>query len=330
MTESKADATYTMGRSAGETERLIEQAHLYERVTLRMLRNAGVEPGMKVLDIGSGAGDVAMAAAQLVGPEGAVVGVDMNPEILETARARAQQAGHANIEFLAGDALELELPRDFDAVIGRLVLMYLADPVAALKQFVSHLRSGGIVAFQEGELTLYQAVRSPDTPLINQLVEWGLEVFQRSGANIGMGLELQRVFTEAGLPAPVAHLEAPAGAGPDWGRLRVSAAGLHQPAAADRVLRHRHCRGGRRGDPGGAAAAGVRILRPADRAAAPRHRLRQAPDLSPREPCAAMGLLGRLPGARLRRGAPTSRHRCRTPRSRCSRWSSRRVTPAPP
>ena len=216
MTESKADATYTMGRSAGETERLIEQAHLYERVTLRMLRNAGVEPGMKVLDIGSGAGDVAMAAAQLVGPEGAVVGVDMNPEILETARARAQQAGHANIEFLAGDALELELPRDFDAVIGRLVLMYLADPVAALKQFVSHLRSGGIVAFQEGELTLYQAVRSPDTPLINQLVEWGLEVFQRSGANIGMGLELQRVFTEAGLPAPVAHLEAPAGAGPDW------------------------------------------------------------------------------------------------------------------
>ena len=216
MTESKADATYTMGRSAGETERLIEQAQLYERVTLRMLRNAGVEPGMKVLDIGSGAGDVAMAAAQLVGPEGAVVGVDMNPEILETARARAQQAGHANIEFLAGDALELELPRDFDAVVGRLVLMYVADPGAALKQFVTHLRPGGIVAFQEAELTLYQAVQSPDTPLINQLVEWGLKVFQRSGANIGMGLELQRVFTEAGLPAPVAHLEAPAGAGPDW------------------------------------------------------------------------------------------------------------------
>ena len=216
MTESKADATYTMGRSAGETERLIEQAHLYERLTLRMLRNAGVEPGMKVLDIGSGAGDVAMAAAQLVGPEGAVVGVDMNPEILEIARARAQQAGHANIEFLAGDALELELPRDFDAVVGRLVLMYIADPVAALKQFVTHLRSGGIVAFQEAELTLYRAVHSRDTPVVNQLVEWGLEVFQRSGANIGMGLELQRVFTEAGLPTPVAHLEAPAGAGPDW------------------------------------------------------------------------------------------------------------------
>ena len=216
MTESKTDATYTMGRSAGETERLIEQAHLYERVTLRMLRNAGVEPGMKVLDVGSGAGDVAMAAAQLVGPEGAVVGVDLNPEILETARARAQQAGHANIEFMAGDARELELPRDFDALVGRLVLMYLADPGVALKQFVTQLRPGGIVAFQEAELALYQAVPSPDTPVVNQLVEWGLEVFRRSGANVGMGLELQRVFAEAGLPAPVAHLEAPAGAGPDW------------------------------------------------------------------------------------------------------------------
>ena len=94
MAEDRTNATYTMGRSAGETERLIEQAQLYERVTLRMLRNAGVEPGMKVLEIGSGAGDVVMAAAQLVGPEGTVVGIDINPEILET-RPRAGAAGRA-------------------------------------------------------------------------------------------------------------------------------------------------------------------------------------------------------------------------------------------
>ena len=215
MTE-RDDAIYTLGRSASETERLIEQAHLYERVTLRMLGNAGIEGGMKVLDIGSGAGDVALAAAQLVGPEGAVVGIDMNPEILETARARAQQGGHGNIEFIAGDVRELELPHDFDAVVGRLVLMYLAEPGAALKHLVSHLRPGGIVAFQEVEMTLYEAISNPDTPLVNQLVEWALEVFRRSGANIHMGLELPRVFSEAGLPAPVAHLGSPAGTGPDW------------------------------------------------------------------------------------------------------------------
>ena len=216
MTENKTDTAYTMGRSAAETERLIEQSHLYERVTLRMLRNAGVDTGMKVLDIGSGAGDVAMAAAQLVGPQGSVVGVDMNAAILETARARVRQAGHHNITFIAGDAREVELANDFDALVGRLVLMYLPDPGAALRQLVTHLRPRGIVAFQEAELVLYQSVRTPETPFVNQLVEWGLEVFQRSGANVGMGLELYHAFVEAGLPAPVSHLEAPAGGGPEW------------------------------------------------------------------------------------------------------------------
>lgn len=216
MTQTGQDATYTMGRSSGETDRLIEQAHLYEKVTLRMLRDAGVGSGMKVLDVGSGAGDVAFAAAQIVGPEGSVVGVDVNPDILEVARGRAEQAGHTNIQFIAGDARTLDLSPDFDAVVGRLVLMYLADPAVALKQFVAHLRPGGIVAFQEAELALYETAKNPDTPLSNQLVDWGLKVFQQSGANIGMGLELHRTFVEAGLPAPVAHLEAPAGAGPVW------------------------------------------------------------------------------------------------------------------
>lgn len=216
MTQTGQDATYTMGRSRGETDRLIEQAHLYEKVTLRMLRDAGVGSGMKVLDVGSGAGDVAFAAAQIAGPEGSVVGVDVNPDILEVARGRAEQAGHTNIQFIAGDARTLDLSPDFDAVVGRLVLMYLADPAVALKQFVAHLRPGGIVAFQEAELALYETAKNPDTPLSNQLVDWGLKVFQQSGANIGMGLELHRTFVEAGLPAPVAHLEAPAGAGPAW------------------------------------------------------------------------------------------------------------------
>ncbi len=218
MARTGGDATYTMGRSEDETDRLIEQAHLYEKMTLRMLRDAGVGRGMKVLDVGSGAGDVAFAAAGLVGSEGSVTGVDVNPDILAIARARAQQAGHAQVEFIAGDARTLDLPNDFDAVIGRLVLMYLAEPAEALKGFIAHLRPGGIVAFQEAEMTLYQAIPNPDTPVVNKLVEWGLEVFKRSGANIGMGLELQRAFVEADLPSPVAHLEAPApaGAGPDW------------------------------------------------------------------------------------------------------------------
>ena len=125
---ARGDARYTMGRTREEEERLIQQSQLYDAVTRRFLRDAGMASGMRVLDIGSGTGEVAMAAAELVGPEGAVGGVDVNPAILDTARSRAQEAGFANVEFIAGDARTLDLGSDFDALIGRLVLMYMADP----------------------------------------------------------------------------------------------------------------------------------------------------------------------------------------------------------
>ncbi len=188
MSETRGDARYTMGRSKEEEEeRLIQQSQLYDAVTRRLLNMAGLGRGMRVLDIGSGTGDVAMTAAEVVGPEGAVVGVDVNPAILETARARAGEAGFENVEFVAGDARTLDLGGDFDALIGRLVLMYMADPADALRQLAVRLRPGGIVAFQEVDFSPYRNTYHDDTPLMNQLVDWGLGVFERSGAHLDMG-----------------------------------------------------------------------------------------------------------------------------------------------
>ena len=216
MSESKSDATYTMGRTQGEEDRLIQQSQLYDAVTRRFFREAGISSGMKVLDIGSGAGDVALTAAELVGPNGGVVGVDVNPAILETARARAQAAGFTNVEFVAGDARTLDIGNDFDALTGRLVLMYMADPADALKQLATRLRPGGIAAFQEADFTPYRQMYRPDTPLANKLIDWVLAVFERSGAHSGMGLDLYRVFVEAGLPEPYMHFESPVGGPEGW------------------------------------------------------------------------------------------------------------------
>ncbi len=218
------ERTYTMGRSKEETERLIQQAGLYEDITGRLLRDAGLFTGMKVLDIGSGAGDVAFAAAELVGSEGEVLGVDMNPEILETARTRAQVAGLANVQFVAGDVQTLELPNDFDALIGRLILLYLPDPVATLKQLTTRLRPGGIVAFQDVEFSVYASITRPEIPIMNQLAEWGVEVFRRSGANVGMGLDLYGTFVDAGLPEPTLQYTAPVGGPETWGGYQFIAA----------------------------------------------------------------------------------------------------------
>ena len=223
MSNAPRDAAYALGRTSHETTRLIEQSKIYGGSTQRLLEAAGIANGMKVLEIGSGAGDVALTLAELVGKEGRVVGVDVNAEILETARKRAQAAGFTNVEFIAGDARKLALSNDFDALVGRFVLMYMANPSDALKHLVLHLRPDGIVAFQEPEYTIYPAVAHPDTPLMNQLISWIVEVFRASCAHLDKGIGLYRVFVEAGLPEPIMHFEAPVGAAETWAGYRYMA-----------------------------------------------------------------------------------------------------------
>ena len=109
MTQTACDdPVYVMGRSEAESRRLMLQARLYDRITRRFLQDAGLTAGMTVLDVGSGAGDVAFAAADLVGPTGRVVGVDANPVVLETARARARAEQRSNVTFVAGDCSTAE------------------------------------------------------------------------------------------------------------------------------------------------------------------------------------------------------------------------------
>jgi SAM-dependent methyltransferase len=88
-----AEDTYPIERSEAETRRLMFQALFLNPGTRWLLERAGIEPGMKVLDAGSGAGDVALLAAERVGPKGAVIGVDLDPAVLETARERVRRSG---------------------------------------------------------------------------------------------------------------------------------------------------------------------------------------------------------------------------------------------
>lgn len=211
-----SDATYTLGRTSHETTRLIEQSRIYGPSTERFCKRAGISEGMRVLEIGSGAGDVALMLAKRIGPTGQVVGVDVNADILDTARQRAADTGLQNTEFIAGDARNLDFSDKFDAVVGRFVLMYMANPPEAFANLMTHLKPGGIAAFQEPEYTLYPAVQHPDTPLMNQLIGWILDVFAHSGAHLNMGIGLYRAFVEAGLPPPTMHLESPIGAAKTW------------------------------------------------------------------------------------------------------------------
>jgi SAM-dependent methyltransferase len=210
--------TYALGRSDAETQRLIRQGQLYNPFTRRFLAEAGITAAMKVLDIGSGAGDVALILADLVGPQGAVVGVDENATILEVARSRAQAAGWENVTFLAGEASQLALATDFDAVVGRWVLMYLADPASVVRGLLDYLRPGGIVAFQEMD-AVHSLLALPPLSLMDKIRQWSVpdpEHLPPGAPNPQMGLVLYRTFLDAGLLAPQTRLDAPIGGGADW------------------------------------------------------------------------------------------------------------------
>src|SRR6266481_4089038 len=125
MTTDISGSNYLLGSTDAEHERLIRQAVRLAPVTERFFREAGLGPGQRVLDLGSGVGDVAMLAARLVGPSGEVVGIERDPRSLDRARARVAEAGLRNVSFTQSDVSQITASEPFDAVVGRFILMWL-------------------------------------------------------------------------------------------------------------------------------------------------------------------------------------------------------------
>jgi SAM-dependent methyltransferase len=109
-----------------------------------LLARAELRPGQRVLDLGTGTGAVALACAPRIAPDGHVVGVDISPEMLALARARASQAALTNVAFADGRAEAI--PADGssqDAVLASLSLMYVIDRDAAAREIARVLKPGG-------------------------------------------------------------------------------------------------------------------------------------------------------------------------------------------
>jgi len=208
---------YALGSTDAEQARLIRQAALLAPFTERFFRGAGIGPGQRVLDIGSGVGDVAMLAAKLVGSSGEVVGVERDARSIARARARVAEAGLRNVTFTQSDVSQIPAGKPFDAAVGRFILMFLPDPLAVLRSLSQLVRPGGIVAFHELSWApfLLLAARLPLWSAGASLVH---ETFRRSGANTEMGFALYRIFQEAGLSAPTMSLEMPLGNDPEFTR----------------------------------------------------------------------------------------------------------------
>src|SRR5262245_44145706 len=108
MSNTGHSSPYLLGSSDSEHERLVRQAELFEPFTLRLISNARIGLGQRVLDIGCGLGDVSMLVARLVGPTGVVVGVDNDARSLAKAKTRVAEAGLRNVTFIESDLTSME------------------------------------------------------------------------------------------------------------------------------------------------------------------------------------------------------------------------------
>ena len=129
-----------------------------------------VAEGQTVIDVGCGAGEATMQLAELVGPQGQVIGVDVAPRVLALAKRRAENTAH--VTFLQDDAGTLSLPdHSFDAIFSRFGTMFFSDPVAEFRNLRRMTRPGGKMGFicwrsvAENELDAFciEAARLPVT-----------------------------------------------------------------------------------------------------------------------------------------------------------------------
>jgi SAM-dependent methyltransferase len=206
---------YRLPRSEAELQRLVLQDHVLHRITGSLFERAGLREGMRVLDIGSGAGSVALLAATMVGTTGSVVGVEIDDASVAAATERADEAGVTNVTFITDDIATVVLPGSFDAIVGRLVLMHLNDPTAILARIRTVLRPDGVMAFLEGAMVA-PWLSWPRSPTLEEVQGVRDRALGRVQVNLHMGLDLRVVFLRAGLGDPHLFAEAPVGGGPSW------------------------------------------------------------------------------------------------------------------
>ena len=206
FTSSIPHVEYALGHSVRELDRLSFQGTVFAPFTRQLFTQAGIKPGMRILDVGSGSGDVSFLAAELVGEDGHVLGVDRSAAAVERARTRAIRRGLPNVSFVVGDPAAMQFDRPFDAIVGRFVLMYQEDPVASLRSMTKHLRAGGLVVFQELDSSTCRSC--PAVSTFDDAARWLGDALRGSGARPELGLEMHPLFIDSGLPAPSMRVDA--------------------------------------------------------------------------------------------------------------------------
>ena len=187
---------YVLGSDDAEIARLDGQAGSIAGATEALLRAAGIGGSMRVLDLGTGLGHVALQLADALDPDGSVLGVDQAERLLEIAERRRVAAGAENVAFLRADARDFSASEPFDAVVARLLLFHLPDREPVLRRQLDALRPGGTMMLVEFDIG---AMRSePAVEIVEAARGWIEAAFRSAGADPRIGAKAGQLLRRAG------------------------------------------------------------------------------------------------------------------------------------
>jgi SAM-dependent methyltransferase len=205
---SEEIARYTLATGAAAANRLEVLHEIWGPGTRETSLRAGLAAGMTVADFGCGVGTVSAMFAEIVGPAGRVMALDLSAAQLEQARARADRAGLKNIDFLETDATATGLPAaSFDFVFCRFLLLHLPNPLAGLAEMKRLLKPGGVLYVEDGDLSSGYSV--PPCP-IDRFGELYPKLGVARGLDYTLGRRIHQLIMQTGFTDLAVRLNQPA------------------------------------------------------------------------------------------------------------------------
>jgi SAM-dependent methyltransferase len=204
---SSPRGSYVLATGEAAAYRLRLLHDLYGPGTWRVLREAGLRPGMCVADLGCGVGTVTALLAALVGFRGRVVGIDASAA--QIARAREQvKTEFDNTTFVEASATKTGLPAEsFDLVYCRYLLMHLPEPELALREMWNLLKPNGILVCEDGDLT---SAGSQPPSALGAFADLFGRLGPVRGVDYTLGRCLFQMVRAAGFPEPQVTFNQPA------------------------------------------------------------------------------------------------------------------------
>jgi len=192
--------SYALSSGQAGYDRLRVLARTRRASTLDLLHRAGLRAGMRCVDMGCGGGEGTFDIAELAGPEGQVVGIDIDEIKLALGREEAARRGLSNLEFVAASASDWDEPGGYDFVYSRVMLQHLGRRVEILGRMWKAVRPGGVLAVEDtdfGGLFCYPA--NDGFAFYKRMMPLAIA---SNGGDALFGLRLYQLFLDLGIPEP--------------------------------------------------------------------------------------------------------------------------------